>query len=177
VFGIVAQSEGRIELESEVGRGTTFRIHLPAGAHRSDGPRVSVSERVPSAVGRETILLVEDDDALRVVLARKLRGSGYEVVEAGNGVLALEAFERRRGDVAMLVTDVVLPGMSGGVLARTLQGRMPALRALFMSGYTDTSAHGDVPVGGPHFLQKPFTPDAFARAVRGVLDEVGSDGS
>jgi two-component system, cell cycle sensor histidine kinase and response regulator CckA len=171
VFGIVSQSEGRIELESELGRGSTFHIHLPAAAQRSESPRRHLSERAPCPAGRETILLVEDDDALRVVLARKLRSSGYEVVEAGSGDRAIEALERRPGDVAMLVTDVVLPGMSGAVLARTLQARMPALRALFMSGYIDTSAHGDVPVGGPHFLQKPFTPDAFAKAVRGVLDE------
>jgi PAS domain S-box-containing protein len=171
VFGIVTQSEGRIEVESEVARGTTFRIHLPPGAEREEDHLRRASSRPPPAGGRETILLVEDDDALRAALIRKLRGGGYQVVAADCGARALVALERHAGEITLLVTDVVLPGMSGAELARTLRARTPDLRVLFMSGYTDTSAHRDVPVGGPDFLQKPFTLEAFASAVRAVLDD------
>jgi PAS domain S-box-containing protein len=170
VFGIVAQSSGQIEVESELGIGTTFRIRLPPGADRPEAPAPKIPSPLAPVGGDETIVLVEDDDALRRALARKLRAGGYQVVEAGNAARALEKFEQHVGTIRMLVTDVVLPGMSGAELARTLRARTPALHVLFMSGYTDTSAHGDVPVGGPGFLQKPFTPDAFASAVRSMLD-------
>jgi CheY-like chemotaxis protein len=117
---------------------------------------------------------VEDDEALRAALVRKLRGGGYQVVAAGSGARALVEIEEHAGRIRLLVTDVVLPGMSGAELARTLRARMPDLRVLFMSGYTDTSAHHDVPVGGPGFVQKPFTLEAFATAVRAVLDPDGA---
>jgi two-component system, cell cycle sensor histidine kinase and response regulator CckA len=171
VFGIITQSEGRIEVESEMGRGTTFRIHLPPGDERQEGRLRKNSSRPPPAGGRETVLLVEDDYALRAALVRKLRSGGYQVVAAESGVNALVEMEGHPGQFGLLVTDVVLPGMSGADLARAMRMRMPDLRVLFMSGYTDTSAHGGVPVGGPGFLQKPFTLEAFASAVRGVLDE------
>jgi PAS domain S-box-containing protein len=171
VFGIIAQSQGRIEVESEVGRGTTFRIHLPPGDPRQDDRLRKVSSRPPAAGGRETVLLVEDDQALRAALVRKLRGAGYQVVAAESGVHALLEMDRHAGQIALLVTDLVLPGMSGAELANALRARMPELRVLFMSGYTDTSAHDDVPVGGPAFLQKPFTLEVFATAVRAMLDE------
>ena len=174
VFGIISQSEGRIEVESEVGRGTTFRIHLPPGTEGAEDRVRRTSSRSPPAGGRETILLVEDDEALRAALVRKLRGGGYQVVAAGSGARALVEIEEHAGRIRLLVTDVVLPGMSGAELARTLRARMPDLRVLFMSGYTDTSAHHDVPVGGPGFVQKPFTLEAFATAVRAVLDPDGA---
>jgi two-component system cell cycle sensor histidine kinase/response regulator CckA len=171
VFGIITQSAGRIEVESEMGRGTTFRIHLPATVEQQEARTPKMSSRPPAAGGPETVLLVEDDYALRAALVRKLRSGGYQVLAAESGVHALVEMEGYLGQIGLLVTDVVLPGMSGADLARALRSRMPDLRVLFMSGYTDTSAHRDVPVGGPGFLQKPFALETFASAVRTMLDE------
>jgi CheY-like chemotaxis protein len=175
VFGIVQQSGGHIWLYSEPGQGTTFRIYFP----RVDRPATSASPSRPAPDtlrGRETILLVEDEPQVRAASLRILRRSGYEVIEAANGDEALRAWEKHGGSVQLLVTDVVMPGMSGRELARRLERTRPGLKVLYLSGYTSTAiVHHGVLDAGLQFLQKPVTPESLARKVREVLDD-GRDG-
>ena len=173
VYGIVKQSGGFIWVYSELGRGTTFKIYLP----RVD----SALEMVPSAAtsvgssrGTETVLLVEDELALRAVARRALEGHGYTVLEATDVHAALVLAADHLGGIDAVVTDVVMPGMSGPELAKRLADSHPDIPVLFMSGYTDEAIvrHG-VLEPGVAFLQKPFTPDALARKVRELLNTRG----
>jgi CheY-like chemotaxis protein len=170
VYGIVEQHQGGIEVESVLGRGTTFRISLP-------GSRESAQVQAPAPVvagperGAETVLLVEDEEAVRKLVCDILAGYGYRVLDAADGRTALALYERHGGDIAMLLTDVVMPQMSGRTLAERLLARQPDLKVLYMSGYTDDviGNHG-VLDSRMAYLQKPFTPDALAHKVREVLD-------
>jgi PAS domain S-box-containing protein len=170
VYGIVKQSAGFVEVESQLGRGTTFEICFP----RSQGA-VAEAPGVPQArsrTGSESILLVEDNPAVREVASRALRGAGYSVCDAGSGAEALERVERSAGPLHLLVTDVVMPGMDGRTLAVALKEKHPGLRVLFMSGYAqDTIEHRGVPGPARGFLPKPFTPATLLARVRAVLDE------
>jgi two-component system, cell cycle sensor histidine kinase and response regulator CckA len=171
VYGIVRQSGGHTEVESAVGRGTTFRVYLPASepgpprsGERAAGPR-------PEARGSETVLLVEDNDDVRALALHALQGAGYRVVDAAGGEQALGAVAAHGVAADLLVTDVVMPGMGGRELADRLTAVAPGLRVLYTSGYTTDAVlrHG-VEHAAVHFLQKPFTPAALARKVREVLD-------
>jgi CheY-like chemotaxis protein len=169
VYGIVKQSNGYIDVSSEVGIGTSFEIYLPKVDAAIDTATTTVTSG--SLRGSETVLLVEDDPSLRVLAVRMLESFGYTVVEANGGAEALEICRQREGDIHLLLTDVVMPGMSGRVLAEQLLPQRPQLKVVYMSGYTGQTvgAHG-VLAEGSHFLPKPFTREALGRKIREVLD-------
>ncbi|MDY3560118.1 PAS domain S-box protein [Gemmata sp. JC673] len=170
VHGVVEQAGGRIEVDSAVGRGTTFRVYFPAAG---GGPGSSgVAAPLPAVPdGTETVLLVEDDAEVRALAREVLRERGYTVLEAPGAGEALQTAAAHRGPLPLLVTDVVMPGMGGRQLAEALQWSRPGLRVLYVSGYTDDAVvrHG-VRSAEVAFLQKPFTAAALARKVRAVLD-------
>jgi PAS domain S-box-containing protein len=170
VYGIVKQSGGNIWVYSEPGRGTTFKIYLP----RVNEPveRVRPAEETAGHLqGSEVILLVEDDGMVRSLVSEILRMQGYQVLEASSGHEAIYLCEHRQAPIHLLLTDMVLPGLSGSELAERLSGLRPGLKVLFMSGYTDRALlHQGHLNFDEAYLQKPFTPDALARKVREVLD-------
>jgi two-component system cell cycle sensor histidine kinase/response regulator CckA len=172
VFGIVQQSGGAVTVRSAPGKGTTLTVHVP----RTDAlPSISQPLPVMRLRGDETILLTEDDDQLRRLARVALQQHGYQVLEAANGGEALLLCEQHDGAIALLLTDVVLPRMSGRHLAERLQPLRPAMKVLYMTGYTDDAIvrhgvdRGDVPL-----LQKPFTADELLGRVRRVLDGIAT---
>lgn len=169
VHGIIKQSGGNIEVYSEIGVGTTFKIYFPAV--KDEPISASPSPDAEAGHGTETVLLVEDDDAVRGLAALVLETHGYKVMNASGGTEALRLADALGDKFAILVTDVVMPGMGGVELADTLQSRFPKLKILFLSGYTDDAIvrHG-ILHEKVAFLQKPFSPDRLARKVRDVLD-------
>ena len=168
VYGIVRQSSGFIWVYSEPGHGTSFKIYLP----RVDEPVSPAGAPAPQVVGgSETVLVVEDVAAVRAVTRQMLERQGYCVLEAANGATALSLARQHQSAIHLLVTDVVMPEVSGRELADQLVQLRPDMRVLFMSGYTDDAVvrHG-ILQEGIAYLQKPFTPDTLARKVRAVLD-------
>ncbi|HEY1190866.1 MAG TPA: PAS domain-containing protein, partial [Gemmata sp.] len=157
VHGIVRQSGGFVAVYSELGRGTTFKVYLPAVA--SAAPHEAPCAPAPLGRGDETVLVTEDDAAVRGVIRLALRSHGYEVLEAGSGEEAVRVAAAHAGPIHLLVTDVVMPGMGGRELATRLTAARPGLSVLYLSGYTDDAVvrHG-VLEARVHFLQKPFTP-------------------
>jgi two-component system, cell cycle sensor histidine kinase and response regulator CckA len=170
VYGIVDQSGGQISLDTAPGRGTTFRIYLPETTFLRDTNNRAPSH-VPGEGGTETLLLVEDNDSVRELAARALRRRGYTVYEAASAEAAIEWAHASGLRPDLLVTDILMPGLSGPELAKRMTQQDPSLRVLFMSGYTDAAdeAHGNYLAGVP-FLQKPFTAGKLAERVRLVLD-------
>ena len=170
VYGVVKQSNGYIWVDSALGKGTSFQIYLPqhVGQLVVDAPITDSREKLR---GSETILLVEDADPLRKLAQTFLEGGGFRVLSAENGEKALELATRFGGKFDLLLTDVVMPGMNGRVLAEQLFSRQPGMKVLYMSGYTDSfiAGHG---VLDPkmHLLHKPFTEEVLIRKVREVLD-------
>lgn len=169
VFGIVQQSGGCIHVYSEPGHGTTFKIYLPASAQPLT-PLVE-TEAPAEARGTETVLLVEDEDGVRQVALASLGRQGYRVLTAINGQDALQVLQQQDGSVDLVLTDVVMPGLSGPALAQAARARWPGIKILFMSGYTDDAVvrHGLLQ-GEVAFIQKPFTHAGLARKVRQTLD-------
>jgi GAF domain-containing protein/ActR/RegA family two-component response regulator len=171
VYGIVKQSGGHIWVYSEPERGTTFKIYLPRVDQVAAPVKLHPTPAAQAAHGRETILLVEDEQLVLETVRDILQAHGYAVLEARHGREALQISERHPGPLHLLLTDVVMPGMSGRQLAERLAPLRPKMRVLYMSGYTDNAVvHHGVLDADAVFLQKPFTPDALARKVREMLD-------
>jgi PAS domain S-box-containing protein len=169
VYGIVNQSGGFIWVYSEPGNGTSFKIYLPRVDAPAEGVKAAGNVSVPR--GTETVLLVEDAAAVRAVAKQVLQRQGYTVLEAPHGEAALHLAQKHRGRIHLLLTDVVMPVLSGRRLAEQLAPLRPDMKVLYASGYTDDSVvrHG-ILESGTAYLQKPFTPDSLARKVREVLD-------
>jgi len=171
VFGIVQQHNGWIDVQTEIDRGTTFRIHLPLIGNASREQRPVVAKPIVPR-GNETILLVEDEASLRTLIQTILSNLGYRIVEASNGPEALVVWERHRGEVHLLLTDMVMPeGMSGMDLAKRLRVEAPELKVLYASGYSPELAGLCAAREGIDFLSKPFAPLKLAQTVRACLDQ------
>ena len=171
VYGIVKQHQGWSEVTSEPGRGTVFKIFLPAVAARAE-PAADTSfctREIPG--GHETILLVEDEPDLRKLVREILLGYKYHVIAAANGVEALEVWDQHDGHIDLLLTDLVMPeGINGRELAARLRRRKPGLKVIYTSGYTAGVVGGEAGCGDGLFLQKPYRPPALAELVRKCLD-------
>jgi two-component system cell cycle sensor histidine kinase/response regulator CckA len=170
VYGIIKQSNGYVWVYSEVGVGTTFKIYLPAVNLRRGR-----AERAPAAAGTahgdETVLVAEDDGEVRMLARESLENNGYRVLDAGNGEEALKICREHSGGIDLLLTDLIMPQMSGRELAEHIRLHCPRISVLYMSGYTDDSVirRGVLEAGLP-FIQKPFSTQALVRKVREVLD-------
>lgn len=170
VYGIIKQSSGSIQVYSEPGQGTVFKLYLPQA---EAAPRKLIHTQIPAEMptGTETILLVEDAAGVREFTLNTLQAQGYTVIEAQDGQEALQLAAEQTNHIHLLLTDVVMPGISGQVLAQQLIQSRPDLKILYMSGYTDNAiAHHGVLEPGIAFLQKPFSPVTLAQKVRDVLD-------
>lgn len=178
VFGIVKQHRGWVGVQSTLGVGTTFEVLLPDAVVKP-AKIVQAAPRPKARGGTETVLLVEDEPAMRALTSTFLKHYGYDVLVASDGRQALGFWPELRGKVALLITDLVLPqGLSGQDLAARLQIDQPHLKVLFVSGYSGEIAGRDLQLQiGENFLQKPFASDQLLRTVRKCLDEVKSDDS
>jgi two-component system, cell cycle sensor histidine kinase and response regulator CckA len=171
VYGIIKQSGGTITIRSEVGKGTLFTIYLPASCRQAE--LLPDSSKPPSTVSG-TILLVEDEPAVRTLVAQLLRGSGYHVIEATHGFEALQKMQTLFDQPDLILTDVVMPQMSGIDLVQQVRQRHAKTKVLYMSGYSDHHALKDDVLTGTAFLQKPFTPVGLTDAVRQAIQPIES---
>ncbi len=178
VYGIVRQNGGHIRIESEPGAGARFTVYFPRAVEAA-APEAAAAPvaRSTTRAGEETVLLVEDDAAVRGLIAQSLRDAGYQVLAAADPIEALEAARAIAGPIPLLLTDVVMPGMSGQDLAERLQSERPDLKVLYVSGYTsDTVARRGVLEAGVHFRGTPFSPSDRRTRVRDLLDGVATPG-
>jgi two-component system, cell cycle sensor histidine kinase and response regulator CckA len=172
VYGVVKQSGGYIDIQSELGVGTTFKIYLP----RVEAAVETGGDALPQGVkdsqqGAETILVVEDEEALRKLARNILAAYGYTVLEAEDGPHALEISKRFRGAINLMLTDVIMPGMNGPSLAQQITQQRPEIKVVYMSGYTGQVFNKDAVLNpGSIFVQKPFTREALAKKIREALD-------
>jgi DNA-binding NtrC family response regulator len=172
VYGIVKQHEGWIEVTSEVGIGTTFKIYFPAVLDPETTSGEAPTETGLVKGGQETILLVEDETMLRELAREVLQGYKYRVIEAGSGVEALRKWDEHNGQIDLLISDMVMPeGLNGKELAEQLQRRKPTLPVILSSGYSAESLGKELGEGSLAFLPKPFLPQQLAQLVRHCLDQ------
>ena len=174
VYGIVMQTGGFMAVESDVGAGTTFAIYLPRHEPEAEADTRDETEARPSVdtTGRGTVLLVEDEEAVRAFSARVLSNKGYNVLEARSGEDALEVMREHGDPIDLLITDVVMPRLDGPGLVREVRADRPDLKVIYMSGYTERNLSQNLDLEGPtHFLAKPFTLKQFAEKVKEVLHE------
>jgi two-component system, cell cycle sensor histidine kinase and response regulator CckA len=173
VYGIVRQHLGWITIDSELGKGTVFQIHFPASTEKPE----NVAETAfipPSRGGKETLLVVEDEPALRLLVRSILQRSGYNVLEAESGMAALDVWEREGKGIDLVLTDMVMPdGLSGRELGQRLLQEKPSLKVIYSSGYSADVVGVDFLQGeGHYFLQKPYHPNKLIELVRQCLDAV-----
>jgi len=168
VYGIVKQSGGSIWVYSEPGQGTVFKVYFPAVSEAPE--RASAKMPAKSTSGTETILVVEDEESVRSLIRLALAAGGYKVLEADDAEKALAVCASHEGPIHLLLTDVVMPKMSGPLVAEKVAAVRPGMKVLFMSGYTDDAIvhHGVLNQGVP-FIQKPFSPVMLRRRIREVL--------
>jgi CheY-like chemotaxis protein len=172
VYGIVMQSGGQIHVDSEPGHGTTFTIYLPRVREAASPPKEAApAGRIASPSYSKTVLLVEDSDTVRELTRNILELTGYDVLEAGSPEDAIRLCESHEGEIHLLLTDVVMPGMSGRDLSDRLRPGRPAMKVLYMSGYTDEAIvdHGILDAG-IHFIPKPFSPASMSQKILEVLN-------
>ena len=160
-YGIIKENGGDLRADSTPGRGTTFVIELPVNVH-AEGVEPQVEKQAPR--GSETILLVEDEDPVRRVVETMLKRHGYHVIAAASSADAIARADQHPGLIHLLITDIMMPGMSGRKMAECLTGRRPGMKVLYVSGYGDTKAENDA-----HFLQKPFSTEELATKIRELL--------
>ncbi len=175
VYGIVKQTGGFIFVDSELGKGTTLRVYLPRyieiESDVEEAPKIERREKPRDLTGRGTVLLVEDEDAVRSFAARALGQRGYHVLEASTGTEALEVFNAHEGEVDLVVSDVVMPEMDGPTLLKELRQQRPDLKIIFMSGYAEDAFRRNLTEKEDFmFLQKPFDLKQLAAAVKAALD-------
>ena len=176
VHGIVQQSGGQIWVYSEPGKGSTFKIYLPRVGEEAE--KTEAREKIEKITqGSETVLLVEDEEMVRALARGALEERGYAVLEAHDGEEALQISKRHEGAIHVLVTDVVMPKMSGRELAERLKAQRPGIEVIYISGYTDEAiTHHGILEPGMNFIQKPFSPTDLAAKVREVLDTPREEG-
>jgi CheY-like chemotaxis protein len=173
VYGFLQQSGGHVTVYSEVGRGTTFRLYLPRLPEQAEESAMAPAAAAPAG-GTETVLLAEDAASLREMIAEILSSRGYRVLAADSGEKALDLARAHAGPIELLLTDMVMPGISGAELAERMHEARPEARILFMSGYTDdVMVQRGILAEETVLLQKPFASEALLRKVREVLDREG----
>ena len=170
VYGILKQSGGAVDVYSEPGRGTSVKVYLPRVDAVEPAPALPAAQAIPEAQGRETVLVVEDEEAVRRLVLTTLERRGYQVLMASSGVEAMHFVREHRGPIHLLITDLVMPQMGGAEVIKRLRRKRPDTEVLCMSGYTDRSIQRTRSIAGHEFLQKPFTPAQLLRKVRQILD-------